>query len=320
MRRQWLSRPRWHALAFFWLLAAAAPAAENDVVVACDALTSDEAAELDARTRATLLADGPEGTQVRLRCEAELATVIAVTGDASESAVVHLPNASLKDALLAAVDRTLAAAKERAQGASATFAAEPLPEPPPLPTPPATAAVRADDSVDDSTIVPPAPERPTHFVRLGAGALFTTWNAQPAYGGRARVEVAFPPWSVALALGGLTSAERAESFVPSEWHALAVGALDLEAVAGLRLSAGAGVSVLLASPSSGLANESGTASTAALFELGLSRPLRAGHVIVTPELDLRLFSGRREVKVDGTTQMTVPIASPLLALTFAYEL
>lgn len=316
MRRPWSPRPRRHVLAFFLLLAARAPAAENDVAVACDALTSDEAAELDARTRATLLADGPAGAQIRVRCEAELATVIAVTGEESESAVVRLPNGGLKDALLAAVDRTLAAAKERARGANATSATEPLIEPPPLPTPTPTPPVPDDDS-------PPAaasPAGPTHFVRLGVGALFEAWDAVPAYGGRARVEIAFSPWSVALALGGLTSAERAGSFVPSEWHALAVGALDLEAVAGLRLSGAVGVSVLLASPSSGLANESGTSSAAALFELGLSRPLRARHVIVTPELDLRLFSARREVKVDGTTELALPVASPLLALTFSYEL
>lgn len=317
MRRRFERGPCRQVLPIFLLVAAPAPAAENDVVVACDALTSDQAAELDARTRATLLADGPDGTQVRVRCEVELATVIAVTGEQSESAVVRLPNASLKEALLGAVDRTLAAAKERARGASATIAPEPIPEPLPLPTPPAPPPVPA---VDAATLTPVTPARPTHLVRLGAGGLFATWDAEPAYGGRARVEIGFQPWSVALALGGLTSGERAGSFVPSEWHALAVGALDLQAVAGLRLSGAAGVSVLLASPSSGLANESGTASSAAVFELGLSRPLRAGHVIVTPELDVRLFSARREVKVDGTTQLTLPVASPLLALTVSYEL
>lgn len=318
MRRRRSPSPCRHALALFLLLAAPARAAEDDVAVACDALTSDEVAELDARTRATLLADGPQGTQVRVQCEATLTTVIAVTGERSESAVVRLPNASLKEALLGAVDRTLAAAKEHARGPSAAFATEPLPEPAPLPVPPPVSPPPAPPR--DATVVPAAPPRAPRLVRVGAGALFEPWDAEPAYGGRARVEVAVPPWSAALAFGGLTSGERAESFVPTEWHALAIGAVDLDALAGMRLSAAAGVSVLLASPRSGLANQGGTSVTTAFFELGLSRPLRAGHVIVTPELALRLFSARREVLIDGAVQMTLPVASPLLSLSVAYEL
>ena len=317
MRRRCSSRPCQHALALFLLLAAPARAAENDVVVACTALTSDEAAELDARTRSTLLADGPGETRIRVQCEAELATVIAVTGEHAESAVVRLPNANLKEALLAAVDRTLGATKEHARRAQATFPAEPVPEPPPLPTPP---PVRPQPAPAPEAAAAPSPPLPPRFVRVGASALLAPWDGKPAYGGRARVEVALQPWSVALALGGLTSSERASSFVPTEWHALVVGALDLDALAGLRVSAAAGVAVLIASPRSGLANQSGTSATSALFELGLARPLRAGRVVVTPELDLRLFSARREVLIDGTAQLTLPIASPLLALAVAYEL
>jgi hypothetical protein len=300
-------------------LAVPARAAENSVAVACDTLTLDEAAELEARTRATLLADGPEGTQIRVRCEPELATVIAVTGEQSESAVVRLPNAALKEALLAAIDRTLAAAKQHAQGTSGAAPAEPVPVPPPLPQPPLHAPLPSA-APPDANVVPAAPPRSTRLFRVGAAALIEPWDGKPAFGGRAKVEIDLHPWSAALVLGGLTSAERAQSFVPTEWHALAVGAIDLDGLAGLRVSGAAGVSTLLASPRSGLSSESGTSVTTALFELGLSRPFHAARVVITPELDLRLFTTRRDVLVDGAAALTLPIASPLGQLTVSYEL
>jgi hypothetical protein len=317
MRRRCSKWFCWSSWAFLLCVAVSARAAENSVVVACDALTLDEAAELEARTRASLLADGPEGTEVRVRCEPDVATIIAVSGEQSESAVVRLPTLGLKEALLAAVDRTLAAAKQHGAGTSGVIPAEPMPAPPPLAPPP---PLPPPAPLPDAGVVPAVPSRPARLLRVGAAALIEPWDGKPAFGGRAKVVIHVHPWSAGVALGGLTSTERAQAFVPTEWHAVVNGAFDLDAVGGLRVSAAAGVSVLLASPRAGLSNESGTSLTRAFFELGLARPLHVGRVAMTPELDLRLFTTEREVLVDGSAVFTLPVASPLGQLTVSYEL
>lgn len=243
--------------------------------------------------------------------------MLAVQGTRIEAAAVPLPNDGLTGALLAAVERTLAALK---RPPSASF---PI-ESPAAPTPPSVfpaPAVTQTPAQAAPPVVVAAPVRETERdLRFGATALLAPWDGSPAFGGRASLEVGFRPWTAGVAFGGLTSTTRADAFVPVEWHALLFGAVVVDALASLRFDVAVGFSVLLGTPHDGVVTQAQSAVQSPFFELGLARSFRYGHFALTPELDLRLFPGSRKATLDGAPIFTLSAASPLVGLGLSYEL
>jgi hypothetical protein len=306
----------WFAAFALALHSERAAAEPERVHIACEDLTADAAAEVEARTRATLLTDAAPNTEIRIRCELGLATVLAVTGTRIEAAGIPLPNDGLTSALLTAVEQTLAASK---QPPSASFPVD-APAPPPARSAPDRAPPLAPTARAQPVVVAAPPPAARREFRAGASALVAPWDGAPAFGGRALLEAGFRPWSAGAAFGGLTSTTRAEAFVPIEWHALLFGAVVVDALASLRFDVAVGFSVLLGTPEEGVVTHAESAIQSPFFELGLARSFRYGHVAITPELDLRLFPGARKVTLDGVPAMTLSAVSPLVGLGLTYEL
>jgi hypothetical protein len=296
-------------------------AAQDDTVrVTCAALTPEDAAQVEARTRATLLTTNEGSLSVRIDCVANNATVHVVAGDRTQSTALTLSGENAREALLAAVERTLEALERPSAPTTAG-------QPPAAATPPAhnaTAVVAAPpkreaEPAPSSAPVPPAPERDTRSFRVGAGVLGELWDGALGLGARLAAERRLAPWSVGAALGWLRALEGDEPFAADELHAFVYGARE-EVSTGLCGSLGAGISVLTVTPAREVVAQSSTMLPLVMFELGVSRPVRFGHALLLPAVDVRLFPGRREVNVDATHRLVLPPLCPSLFLGFGYEI
>lgn len=291
-------------------------AAPAPVRLSCDDLGPDEATEVEARIRATLLTDTSTSVKVRIHCEDELATILATVAGRSESAVIALPSSDLKTEILAAVDRTLAALER-----SAT-AQEPPPREHPSAIPVPVPAPVTPDRTRDVCVAAPGASTPREHgfeLRAGVSALVESWSGPLAYGGRALVEAGRPRWAVGFGVGGMTSAERAGAFVPGEWHALLSAAVMPGDFGGIRAAGHFGMSLLVASPSAGIVAHSATTLASPFVELALGRPFHAGRVAFVPEIGARIASVRNIV-LDGATRFTWPALAPYVTLGMTYDL
>lgn len=290
--------------------------AAEPVHVICDELTAEEAAEIDARTRASLLSEPGSSAEVRIRCELGTATVLAIAGDRSASAVITLPHAGLADALFEAVEGTLEELEPRADAPTVAPAPTALPSAPrpELCTPCVRARERPPDTARARTDAVTNPS-----ITLGVAALGELWNGRFAYGGRVLVAAGGPLWSAGAAVGGLTSATYPAAFRPAEWHALVFASFEPRALGGVRGRVGAGLSVLVVSPERGVVASSGTSLSKPFGELDLERPFRAGRFAVVPALGLRL-AARRNVIVDGVSRLELPVVVPQAFVGVSYAL
>jgi hypothetical protein len=323
MRNREAHRPAWLIFAALLGVARAGTAQDDSVRVTCDALTPDDAAQVEARTRATLLTTADGNLSVRIECAADTATVRAVAGERTESTVLTLPGENPREALLAAVERTLAALERPGTGTgtgTGTGAGQPLP----TSAVPAASAGAAVATPPRPAPAPPVtkvavPERRAPAWEVGAGALAEVWQGTIGYGARLVVERRWAPWSVGAAFGWLTAPGQ-DAFRANEFHALALGALEEERVTGIRGSLGAGISVLTVAPDPELVARSSTTLALVYLELGVARPVRFGRGWFLPAAGLRLFPGRREVIVDATRRLVLPPVCPSLFLGFGYEI
>jgi len=295
----------------------------------CDALTPEEAAEVDARTRANLLTGTDAGAEVRIRCELGTATVIAFAGDRSSSAVIALPNAALKEALLEAVERALEALERQTTTPAASQDASGTASPPPSTPAPASTAPHAAAPGPCAPCRRPsaspagASREPSNArdvaVALGAAALAELWSGRFAYGGRVLAAASHAPWTAGVAVGGLTSATHPDAFTVAEWHALVFASLAPPSLGGIGARVGAGVSTLVASPHSGVAASSGTVLPVPFGEVELERAFHFGRLAVAPELGVRL-AARRRIVVDGLSRFALPVLVPQALVVVTYAL
>ncbi len=307
-------RPAW-LIVLALLGGARGAAAQDDTVrITCDALKPDDAAQVEARTRATLLTTAAGNLTVRIDCAAGTATVRVVAGARHESTVLALTDENPREALLAAVERTLAALEHRSEGAVADF-------PPPSPVPARRAAsVAVVPPPREPEPRPPAPKRRGSRWDIGAGALGELWQHAIGYGARLAMERRWAPWSVGAAFGWLTAPGPANEFRANELHAFAFSALEEQRSTGLRGSLGVGISVLNIAPRQNLVVRTPTTLPVVSFDTELSRPVRFGRAWLLPAVDLRLFPARREVTVDATRRLVLPPLCPSLFLGFGYEI
>jgi len=317
MRNREAHRPAWLAIAALLAVARAAPAQDDSVRVTCDALTLDDAAQVEARTRATLLTSADGSSSVRIDCIAQTATVRVVAGERTESTQLTLPAENAREALLAAVERTLEALERPGGGVAAGG----------LPASSSNAAAASTEAVVVSTPepeptrpAPPAPERRASTWELGAGVLGELWQGATGLGAGLVAQRRFAPWSAGVRFGWLTPSGQDDAFRANEFHAFAFGAFEEERVTGVRGALGGGISVLTVVPDADLVTRSSTTLPLVFLDLGLSRPVRFGRAWLLPAIDVRLFPGRREVTVDATRRLVLPPVCPALFLGVGYEL
>jgi hypothetical protein len=292
------------------LLSASAPcrAEGPSVELSCAELSGESAAEVEARIRATLLTEPAANAGVAIHCELGIGTVIAFAGNLRESTTVPVATEHFEDALLLAVERTLATLRRRREGGDASFPEDP--GPPPVPTqsvsPVPPAPPRSARPIRPSAPPPPVPVA----LRVGATGVVELWVDEVAYGGRLLFEASKSPWALGFGAGLVTGPERAHLVVPTEWHAHAFAAWDAVALGEVRATVAAGASVLVATPKPGLVARTGRSLPSAFAELGASRPVRWGRFAVVPGLSLRIFTRPRRVLVDGIERLELPVLVP----------
>jgi hypothetical protein len=298
-------------------------AAEDDSVrVRCGVLTPDDAAQVEARLRATLLTVNSGTTSVRIDCDANIASVSLATGERTQSVDVVLPLDNPREPLLAAIERLLVMLEEEARGtaAASTAPSSAASSPPPVtvsPTNPVALPV-AVTSVPRAERTASSPRSAPRWA-LGAGALGELWGGSFAYGARVLAERRQSAWSLGAAFGWLTTPEMADVFRTNEFHGLLGGALE-EARTGLRGSLGVGASALTIRTQPGVVALTPTALWLVFFDAEVARPVRFGRAWLRPALELRLFSARREVTVDAERRLALPPVCPALFLGAGYEI
>ncbi|HEY3500448.1 MAG TPA: hypothetical protein VGK73_37405 [Polyangiaceae bacterium] len=292
--------------------------AQDDAVrVTCSALSPEDAAQVETRTRATLLTARTGNLRVTVQCEGRAATILVAAGDRSEWTTLPLDEAQPRDALLAAIEQTIAALERQKGGATAAFPRESAP------APAGTANTNAPPPHAATPAPAPPPANPLRSQRsswvVAAGVFGELWTERIGYGARLALERRMLPWAVGASFGWLTTPET-DAFGANEVHALLFVAIEERAFTGLRGSLGAGMSVLVVAPSPDLVVRSDTTLPLAFLELGLSRPIGFGRATLLPAVGLRLFPTSREVHVDATRRLALPPLSPSLFLGFGYEI
>ncbi|HSU39601.1 MAG TPA: hypothetical protein VLJ38_08535, partial [Polyangiaceae bacterium] len=261
------------ACLLFLALVGAAPAAaaQDDAVrVACEALAPEDAAQVEARIRATLLTAPAVDVSVRIDCTATTANVRVVSGERSETAALLLPDDNRRDALLATVEDLLAALERE----------NTTPPPPQASATPPAVSVPALPTPATAPPPPVAPPQPSPSARgnaprwdIGAGALAELWEGAVGYGARLVSERRQGSWSVGADFGWLTTPEFTDVFRAHELHAFVFGALEERRTTGLRGALGAGVSVLTVLPRPDIVVRTPTTLPLVFLNAELARPV-----------------------------------------------
>jgi len=306
-----------------WLGALRARAAEHDAVrVRCGALTADDAAQVEARLRATLLTAATGTTNVRIDCDANIASVTLVAGERTESAEVVLPLDNPREPLLAAIERLLVLLEEERRGTPPATSASPeaskLARTPEAVAPPVVAP-----GITATPVSPASPAEAPHAAArwaFGAGALGEIWDGAFAYGVRLHAERRQSSWALGAAFGWLTTTEMTDVFRTNELHGFVFGALEEARTTGLRASLGIGASTLTIRPEPDVVATTPTALTLVFFDAALARPVRFGRAWLLPAVAVRFFPARREVTVDAERRLVLPPMCPALFLGGGFEL
>lgn len=298
-------------------LAPLASAADFPLEVACTAWSPESAAQVEARVRANLLAEGLQAGRVQISC---LGAEVNVTVQAAAGVLtrpIQSSSPSLEDDVVAGVEaalRELAAPSvdgARAEVApSATLAAPhsapAVVEPRPGPRSPAPTL--------------PAAQTAAQLIELGLTPELNRFSEHAAIGASLGLDIGSERLRYGIALGGHSVLGLPPSFAAAEAHAGARIALRLHEVAGLSVSLGLGASLLVASPSPNVQPRSSTSLSAAFLDLELSRPFWLGRFGLAPVVGVRVFSAVRNVRVNETEQLRLPVAIPKAGLSLLYRL
>jgi hypothetical protein len=199
---------------------------------------------------------------------------------------------------------------------------EPEPEPAPAPAPapsakpvvPAPAASPPTRSALD-TQDPAEPPPPKVTFHVQAGPLLELWSGTAAVGAEAGVFASTRRTvRLGLAFGGRAALGEPESFNASEWNGSARLQLAPEHVAGFQGELGVGASGLVTSPTANVTADSSTPIWTASFEARVARPFSLGSFALAPSLGVRVFSGRRDVRVNDQERLVLPVLVPQAAL------
>jgi len=293
-----------------------ARATELQVAVACPAWTSEASAQVEARIRTSFLTEGLEASQVLVTCGADGTRVEVEAASGSSVRLVERRSGVLEDDVVATAQDAL---HELAKPPSPE-APEPEPEPEPAPAPSAKPVVAAPAPAPPTRTVLDAPARveppPVKIAfHVQAGPLFELWSGTGVVGAEAAVFASTRrTLALGLALGGRAALGEPESFNASEWNASARLQLAPAHAAGFQGELGLGASGLVTSPTANVTAESPTLIWTASFEARVARPFSLGSFALAPSLGVRVFSGRRDVRVNDQERLVLPVLVPQAAL------
>ena len=313
-------------LSLVWNIPSVQAAGEGPVVD-CPDLPEALTAELEARARATLLTSDLPATAA-ISCAGEDVVIHVQAGDDGVTLKLRVRAATLREEVLRALDRALADLRaglrpefpaEGADGAHSTRTdrSGAVLEPgrgdarPPAPTVATTATATLPAAA--SRAEPPADRK----AEVGAQLMGEAWGKYVAVGGGVGAALRIGAWSCGIRAGAFHPAGFRE-FTVLEGHALVEAAFTATSVAGLRFGVGAGPSLLLVSPSSGLSAQGATVKSAVRLEAQLSRPFRFGRVELAPWLGLRFFTAERGVRVAQQTRLIVGGVLPQVGLALSF--
>jgi hypothetical protein len=292
-----------------------ARAAELEVAVACPGWTPEAAAQVEARIRTSFLTEGLEVRRVLVSCTPDATSVQVEAERGSLVRVVEHRSGVLEDDVVATAQDAL---RELAQPPSPETKPDVEPEVPPATAPAGSAEpapeVAAPARKERSTSEQATPSAPL-ALHVEAGPLVEVWSKLGAVGAEAAVFASNRrALRLGLAVGGRAALGEPSSFGGSEWNASARLQLLPAHFAGLRVELGLGASVLLASPTANVTADSSTLLATGAFDLRLSRPFALGAFALAPSLGVRVFSGRRDVRVNDAERLVLPVLVPQAAL------
>lgn len=296
-----------------------ARAGDFPVSVDCSTWSPETVAQVEARVRTMLLAEGLSAQRVAIACQGNAVAVEVETELGKLARPVARRSARVEDDVVAAVEaavRGLLPAAEPAAPAAepetpSAPPAAPTPAPPPAPAP--AAALPAP-----TIIVEPRRDVAT-IIELQANALVERWSNNWSWGGEGGLSVGDERSQYGLALGGRAVTGEPATFDISEWNASARFASTFPRLGGLRGRLGVGASLFVTTPAPKVTSESPMLLGAAYLELAVSRPFWFGAFGVSPMLGVRVFSAPRNVRVNGDEELVLPLAVPQLALSLVYR-
>jgi hypothetical protein len=264
---------------------------------------------------------------VAISCVGERVVVQVDAGDDSVTLKLRVPEATLREEVLRALDRALADLSARVAPEAQTAASAPdtstvTGSDEPQPAPDAADRRDAADRLDAAaTPPPPPPQEPappaqtaTIGTEVGALVLGESWRDGPALGGGLRAAVRFDStWSCGLRAGALYPVGFREATIV-EAHAMLEAAVTARALVGLRFSLGAGPSLLFASPESGFVAPRATAKSALRIEAQIGRPFRWHRAELTPWVGARAFTAERGVRVAEQARLVLGGVQPQFGL------
>jgi len=299
--------------------AGATDAAETEIVVRCPEVTTEEAAQVEARVRASLLSSGLRPASVELECD-DQAMQAQVGGDgrrvllrASRSAT------SPREALLVNADAALSAWLTLGSPVAAFPVSAPVG--PAAAAPSASAPQPAPQHALPCVLAQPALHAKEGRVWLSAGLTGERWQRAWALGPQLGLERSLgSAWWIGGQLGYLLASPRSARFSASELQFGGQLGWQPSALLGVRGALTFGLSALHASPESGVSAQNGTTSTLPFVGLDFSRPVDLGPFALLPSAGLRGFLQARTVELDAQEQFELPVFALHATLNLALKL
>jgi hypothetical protein len=301
------------------LLGRPLPASATDflVEVACPEWLAESRGQVEARLRVTVLAEGLDARRIEISCQDSAVGISVESSSGSVTRPVERGSAPIEDAVVTAVEAALRELAGRSQGQQAPVPAPPPTEPTPAPATPAPALIPSPPPT--SRPASPSPPLSRSVSELYAAPTVGLFEERLAIGGTLGVGVGTEELLYGLAIGGRTIAGLPASFDATEWSAAARLAWTPARAAGFRGTLGLGVSALVTDPADDVVSRTSPMVSAAYLELQLSRPFWLGRLGLAPGLGVRLFSARRNVRVNEKEQLALPRLTPEATLSFVYR-
>jgi hypothetical protein len=295
-----------------------AASAADGVSVDCPALSAEQAAEVEARVRASLLSAELECT-ARLVCAPGQAHVEVEANGKSTSFDVATSDANLQEELLQAVEtvlRDLAHPPPSPEPVTAPAAApaEVEAKPPPAPAP------RAEPSPQRTSGTTPGSAKPTPAsLQLLLQGMLESWSGRPAFGGGLGAAYAAGQFWYGAKLAVLRPITNSAAFTATEWHAAVRAGVQPTWGLGWQASLGIGPSLLALAPRGDAATFSSTVVVSWFVDAALSRPIWFGKLALSPSIGARFFMSERGVRVDSQERLILRGVNPQLSLSAVYR-
>lgn len=293
----------------------AAAGASEGVVVACETLSSEQRAQLEARIRASLLSAALEGN-VTVECQARRAYVEVVTNGGSATLETPTTDTTLQEDLIGAVEAAL-------HDLTHVHVAQPPSHRPEVDqTPPVVppSSQRSPPPTDEAPSLTPR-EQPARVANVPPASLQVMvqgideyWSSRVALGGALGVARTAGRYWYAAKLGFMSPQTTGQAFALTEWHAALRAGVQPGWALGLQLSLGVGPSIVVLSHDANVASRSGTVVAAWFLDASLSRPIWFGSLALAPAVGTRFFASERGVRLDAREKLTLSGFVPQLSL------